>query len=226
MNDIMDILGNSVRRTIIHKLCEGPDYALRMSKELRMGQQLVSKHLKILEENGLVDVSWAQSDRGAKKKMYSLNKYYSVRVDFAPNIFNESLTSFDDPMEWIKDSSDLDEFERKLTDSLGVASNEKLNPLSLLVSEIDENIKLMEKKRARLLFIRNYVMKEVSKVIDDLDRKERQLVHHLVDRGPSSVENISRHLHLREESVRDLLKELVKRDLLEEEKSSYKIQNA
>jgi len=221
----MDVLGNTVRRQIIRKLGEGPDYTLRLSGKLRIGQQLATRHLKILEDAGLVDVSWVSSDRGARRKLYSLNKFYSVRIDFAPNLYSESLTSFDDPMQWFEDSSELDEIEERLRKLMrNTSSTEQLNPINLIISEVDEELNALERKRAKLLYIRNMAMKETLDSIVNIDRSERQMVQHVMDKGSSSVEELSQHLQIREETVRSLLEQLINKNLLEKKGEEIKIQ--
>ena len=214
---MMDVLGNPVRRRIIQKLSEGPDYPLRLSGELNIGQQLASKHLKIITDAGLVDISWEKSSRGAKKKMYTLNKHYSLRLDFAPHVYNEELISFDNPQEWIEDSSELEAFEHSLNALIKEApSIDKLNPVTLLLSEIDLELESIERKRAKLLNLRNLAMKETSSSLEVIDRHERRVIHHIINKGPTTVENLSRHLQLREEIIRKLLIELKEKKLVKE----------
>lgn len=221
----MDVLGNTVRRQIIRKLSEGPDYTLRLSGELRVGQQLATKHLKILEDAGLVDVFWQRSDRGARRKLYNLKKFYSVRIDFAPHLYTESLTSFDDPIQWFEDSSELGEIEERLRKIMrNTSSTDQLNLINLIISEVDEELNILERKRAKLLYIRNMAMKETLDSMVDIDRSERQMVHHVMDKGSSSVEELSHHLQIREETVRDILDQLIHKNLLEKKGEEIKIQ--
>ena len=67
-SNIVDVLGNPIRRRIIRKLSEGPDYTLRLSNELNIAQQLATKHLKVIRNAELVDVFREKSNRGAEKK--------------------------------------------------------------------------------------------------------------------------------------------------------------
>ena len=47
---VVGVLGNPVRRSIIRKLSEGPDYTLRLSNELNIAQQLAAKHLNVIRD--------------------------------------------------------------------------------------------------------------------------------------------------------------------------------
>jgi ArsR family transcriptional regulator len=54
LNLLLRILENPMRRRIIERLSQEPNYPLRLSKEFSLGQQLIAKHLKIMEDSGLV----------------------------------------------------------------------------------------------------------------------------------------------------------------------------
>jgi predicted transcriptional regulator len=156
---VVDVIGNPVRRRIIQKLSEGPDYTLRLSNELNIHQQLASKHLKVIRNAQLVDVVRQPSDKGADKNMFSLNKFYSLQIDFSPNLYNQRLISFNNPQLWITADNYMDKLEdqvMELTDEeCGVDS---INPLSTIVQSIDDELESLEKRRARLLYIRNLAM--------------------------------------------------------------------
>jgi predicted transcriptional regulator len=94
---VIGILGNSVRRDIIKKLSQGPDYTLRLSSELNINQQLAAKHLKVIQDAELVDVVRQKSTLGADKNVFNLNKFYSLQIDFSPSLYNERLISFNNP---------------------------------------------------------------------------------------------------------------------------------
>jgi len=205
-------------------LSEGSDYPLRLSGELNIGQQLASKHLEVIHDAGLVDISWEKSNRGAKKKMYTLNKYHSLRLDFAPHVYNEELISFDNPLEWIDDSSEFEEFEHSLNalfqERPGI---DKLNPVTLLLSEIDLELESLEQKRAKLLHLRTTAMKETSSSLEVMDRPERRIIHHIINKGPTTVENLSRHLQLRGEIIRKVLNELKTKKLVKEKDQQFSL---
>jgi predicted transcriptional regulator len=208
-NQIITVLGNHIRRRIIRKLSDGSDYALRMAQELEIGQQLASKHLNVIQDAQLVDISLKKSDRGAKKKMYALNKYYSLRIDFAPNLYNESLISFSHPNEWIKNSPDLEEIVENLEDQMDESlSIKRINSLNQILFKIDKEIESLDTKRTRLLYLRNLAMKKTSRLLEKKKRHERQIIKYIINNGPTTVANLSKYLNLREEIIRNTLKTL------------------
>lgn len=212
---VVDVIGNPVRRRIIQKLSEGPDYTLRLSNELNIHQQLASKHLKVIRNAQLVDVVRQPSDKGADKNMFSLNKFYSLQIDFSPNLYNQRLISFNNPQLWITADNYMDKLEdqvMELTDEeCGVDS---INPLSTIVQSIDDELESLEKRRARLLYIRNLAMNASVTALEELDRKKRQIIHYVLNVGSASIDAISRHMQLREQTIKDLVDDLEHEDIL------------
>lgn len=212
---VVEVLGNPIRRQIIRKLSEGPDYALRLSNELNIHQQLATKHLKVIRNADLVDMVRQKSDRGADQKLFSLNKFYSLQIDFSPSLYNERLISFNDPDRWILADNYMENLENQVQDLTEEESGvDKINPLSQVIQAIDDELQSMEKRRARLLYIRNLAMNASGQAMDEMDRGKRQVLHYILDQGQASVETLSRQLQLREETIRNIVGDLEKEDLV------------
>ena len=212
---VIDVIGNPTRRRIIQKLSEGPDYTLRLSNELNIHQQLASKHLKVIRNAELVDVVRQPSDRGADKNMFSLNKFYSLQIDFSPNLYNQRRISFNNPHLWIS----ADNYMDKLEDQVMELSDEEcgvdsINPLAQMVQSVDDELESLEKRRARLLYIRNLAMNASVKALEELGRKKRQIIRYVLNQGSASILSISRHMQLREQIIRDLVDDLEHEDIL------------
>jgi predicted transcriptional regulator len=212
---VVVVLGNPVRRRLIEKLSEGPDYTLRLSNELNIHQQLAAKHMKVLRNAELVDVVRQKSKKGADKNVFSLNKFYSLQIDFSPNLYNQRLISFNNPDLWATADNYMDRLEDKVTD-LGEEESgiDKINPLGNIVQSIDDELESLEKRRARLLYIRNLAMNASVQALDELDRKKRQVMHFILNQGSTTVNAISRHMQLREEVIRDLVSDLENEDIV------------
>jgi DeoR/GlpR family transcriptional regulator of sugar metabolism len=50
--------------------------------------------------------------------------------------------------------------------------------------------------------------------LEELDRKKRQIIHYVLNQGSANIESMSRHMQLREQSIRDLVDDLEKEDIL------------
>jgi len=212
---VVEVLGNPIRRQIIRKLSEGPDYALRLSNELNIHQQLAAKHLKVIRNADLVDIVRQKSGRGADQKLFTLNKFYSLQIDFSPSLYNERLISFNNPDRWVLADNYMEHLENQVHDLVEEESGvDKINPLSQIIQVIDDELEDMEKRRARLLYIRNLAMNTSGVAMDELDRRKRQVLHYILDQGQANIVTLSRHLQLREETVRDIVGDLEKEGLV------------
>ncbi len=215
---VVGVLGNPVRRSIIRKLSEGPDYTLRLSNELNIAQQLAAKHLKVIRDAELVDVVRQKSDRGADKNVFHLNKFYSLQIDFSPALYNERLISFNNPGQWIQQDNHMERLETQVKDiEEDSLDPDDVPPLSQIIQAIDDELDSIEKRRARLLYIRNLALEATHGALEEMDRRKKQLVHHIVDQGPTSVEMLSRTFDLREDVIRDVVTELQKEGLVRKE---------
>jgi len=211
---VVGVLGNPVRRNIIKKLSEGPDYTLRLSNELNINQQLAAKHLKVIQDAELVDVVRQKSALGADKNVFHLNKFYSLQIDFSPSLYNERLISFNNPHQWIQEDNYMERLEEQVKD----IDDEELDvddvpPLRQIVEVIDAELEGLEKRRARLLYIRNLALGAAQGALEELDRRKKQIIQRLVDVGPASIEVLSKTLQLQEADVRDIVSELEKEGL-------------
>jgi len=212
---VVEVLGNPVRRRLIEKLSEAPDYTLRLSNELNIHQQLAAKHMKVLRNAELVDVIRQKSKKGADKNVFSLNKFYSLQIDFSPNLYNQRLISFNNPSLWTTADNYMDQLEDKVTDLGDEESGiDKINPLGNIVQSIDDELESLEKRRARLLYIRNLAMNASVQALDELDRKKRQVMHFILNQGSTTVNAISHHMQLSEKTIRDLVSDLENEDIV------------
>jgi hypothetical protein len=86
---------------------------------------------------------------------------------------------------------------------------DKIEPISEDIADIDEKLEDMEKKRMLLLSVRNSIMREASKIIQEIDNWDaRRVFHQVLHEEDTSVRHISEVLNLREENVKQLLQKL------------------
>jgi len=212
---VVGVLGNPVRRHIIKKLSEGPDYTLRLSNELNIHQQLAAKHLKVIQDAELVDVVRQKSNIGADKNVFALNKFYSLQIDFSPSLYNERLISFNNPHQWIQEDDYMEGLEEKVKDIDEEAEVDDVSPIREIIKLIDDELEGLEKRRARLLYIRNLALGAAQNALEEVDRAKRQVIQHLIDLGPTSVEALSKAFQIGEDTVRDIISELEREDIVE-----------
>jgi predicted transcriptional regulator len=86
---LLDVLGNETRRRILNLISHEPMYFNQLAKEIRTGQQAILRHVKILEDTGLIESYAMKSDLGAPDR-----KYYRVNTSFnlSISVSNDNFT--------------------------------------------------------------------------------------------------------------------------------------
>jgi predicted transcriptional regulator len=201
---------NPIRRRIIARLSQKPNYQLQLSKELDISQQLVAKHLGSMEEAGLVSTVLEDSPRGPQRKEYLLRKSVSITIDLAPSLFRARMFSFGavpgtDPDEQGPMAARANEFLMYPD----VAS--KLKPLAQLISEVDKKLDEMEERRAVLIYLRGLALREAARVTPMLDSSDRKVVlQHIMREQRDGIGDISASLGIHQRVVGSILEEIEK----------------
>jgi predicted transcriptional regulator len=213
LDRLLKILENPIRRKIIERLSQEPNYTLQLAKELGLSQQLVAKHLKIMEENGLVKSNTQSSPSGPQRKVFGLAKSLSITVNVAPHLFKQDIVFFD-----LKPQArQMPETHESLIKRKDIIEDypdwkDKLKPYAQLLSDIDLKLEMLENNRVHLLSIRNSIMRDVSEIIQKIrDANARRIFHLALDEHDQSVRRISQTLNLREELVKQIIQN-IKRD--------------
>ena len=210
LDSILMILENPTRRDIIKRLSEESNYPLQLAKDLGLGQQLVAKHLRTMEDAGIVKSSIESSPTGPKRRLYVLNKSLSVTVDVAAHLFKAKVVSFDA----VPKNEEISEASASLIDRVDKISGhpeeyERINPFTKVISDIDEKLEALENERSILLYIRNFAMREASHIVETFKNSDtRRILYRTLDSPENNIKNISESLNLREALVRQALVKL------------------
>jgi predicted transcriptional regulator len=210
LDSVLQVIENPVRRRIIKRLSQEPSYALQLSKELRLGQPLVAKHLTLMEKAGLVTSALESSPNGPERRRYSLAKSISITMDVAPHLFKERAISFSTSPK-VKDSKEANAPLGKRVREALAAPDEKarLSLISDVLSDIDLRIGTVEDERVGLLTVRNELMNEAARMVGNLEDKDtRRVVFYILEEHDKEVASISQSLDMREMVVRSILEEL------------------
>ncbi|MFO7835398.1 MAG: ArsR family transcriptional regulator [Candidatus Thorarchaeota archaeon] len=209
IDDFITLLENPTRRRILERLSHEPGYSLRIAKELGISQQLVSSHLRIMEEGGLIESELEDSTRGPKRRVYSLSKNLLITIELAPHLFDLRMISFrtePDAANFRKSSSGLLEELELISEQ---NEREQIGEFADLLDRIDALLDRMERERAILLYIRNRVVHKASHIVKKIDRPNvRRVLYCILDSQDETVTSISSKLNLREQTVRSILKDL------------------
>ena len=202
LDAVLGTVENPIRRRIIARLSQEPNYQLQLSKELGLSQQLVAKHLVTLEGAGMVSTVLEDSPRGPQRKEYLLKKSFSVTVDLAPNLFRARVFSFG-----AVTGAQEGEEQAQLMLQPGEAS--RIRPLTQIVEEVDKKLKEMEEERAVLLYLRSLALREAAKASTSLGQTDRKKVlRYIMHEQRDGVSDISNSLGLQQRVVGDILEEI------------------
>jgi len=209
LDAVLGTVENPIRRRIIAKLSEEPNYQLQLSKELGVSQQLVAKHLDTIEKAGLVSTVDQDSPRGPKRKEYLLKHGFSVTVDLAPNLFRTRIFSFG-VLPGMQENEDR---AQMVTQVGGVPrypeGASRIRPLTQVVAEVDKKLNDMEEERAVLLYIRSLALREAARITTSLPSVDRKRVlRYLMREEGDSIGNISASLGLQKQVVGEILEEI------------------
>ncbi len=219
LDSILLAVENPVRRKIIRRLSEEPGYQLQLSKELGLSQQLVAKHLDSMEDAGFVSSMLETSPRGPKRKEYLLRRSVSITIDFAPSLFRTRVFSFG-ASPGVMEDSESSALIARMNDVLRYPDEAaKIGPLGEIISDLERKLKQMEEERAVLLYLRNLAMTEAARASGAFrGANRRKTLQYLLREQNNSLNRMSTTLGLREQIVGDILVEIEK-ELLDEDEN-------
>lgn len=200
---------NPIRRRIIARLSEEPNYQLQLSKELGLSQQLVAKHLITMEDAGLVRTISQDSPRGPQRKEYLLKKSFSVTIDLAPNLFRARMFSFG-AVPGVNENDERAQMVAQVSEVMRYPEGaSRIRPLTRVVAEVDKKIKEMEEERAVLLYIRSLALREAARITTSIPIGDRRKVlRYLMREEGDGIGNISASLGLQKQAVGEILEEI------------------
>jgi len=201
---------NPIRRRIIARLSQKPNYQLQLSKELDISQQLVAKHLGNMEDAGLVSTILEDSPRGPQRKEYLLKKSFSITIDLAPSLFRARMFSFGAVPGM--DSDEQGQMAAKTSEALMFPDEaSRLKPLAQIIAEVDKKLNEMEEQRAVLLYLRGLALREAARVTTSLGSAGRkEVLKYIMKEQRNGIDDISASLGLHQRIVESILEEIEK----------------
>ncbi len=210
LDSMLGTVENPIRRRIIARLSQKPNYQLQLSRELDISQQLVAKHLGSMEDAGLVSTVLEDSPRGPQRKEYLLKKSVSITIDLAPSLFRARIFSFGavpgmDPNEQGQLTAKANEALMFPDEASGI------KPLAQIIAEVDRKLNEMEEQRAVLLYLRGLALREAARVTISLGSADRKKVlKYIMKEQRDGIDDISASLGLHQRVVGNILEEIEK----------------
>ena len=209
LDAVLGTVENPIRRKIIARLSEEPNYQLQLSKELGLSQQLVAKHLVCMEDAGLVCTISQDSPRGPQRKEYLLEKSFSVTIDLAPNLFRARLFSFG-AVPGVQEVDERAQMISQVNEALRYPEGaSRIRPLTRVVAAVDKKLKEMEEERAVLLYLRSLALREAARITTSIPIGDRRRVlRYLMREEGGGIEGISTSLGIQKQAVSEILEEI------------------
>ena len=210
LDSMLGTVENPIRRRIIARLSQKPNYQLQLSRELDISQQLVAKHLGSMEDAGLVSTVFEDSPRGPQRKEYLLRKSFSITIDLAPSLFRARMFSFGAVPG--RDSDEQSQMSAKAGEALRFPEEaSRIKPLAQFIAEVDRKLGEMEERRAVLLYLRGLALREATRVTTSLGSADRKKVlKYIMKEQRDGIEDISASLGLQQRVVGNILEEIEK----------------
>jgi predicted transcriptional regulator len=201
---------NPIRRRIIARLSQKPNYQLQLSRELDVSQQLVAKHLGSMEDAGLVSTVLEDSPRGPQRKEYLLKKSFSITIDLAPSLFRARIFSFGAVPGMGADEQG--QMNAKASEALMFPDEaSRIKPLAQIIAEVDRKLNEMEEQRAVLLYLRGLALREAARVTISLGSADRRkMLKYIMKEQGEGIDGISASLGLHQRVVGNILEEIEK----------------
>jgi ArsR family transcriptional regulator len=164
-NILLDVLGNETRRRILNLISHEPMYFNQLAREIGTGQQAILRHVKILEDSGLIESYAKKSDlRAPNRKYYKVNSSFNLNI----SVSNDNFTVRNE---------DIEELRYKEADIL----YKKFDELDSIVLHQDDSLnKIMDKGSKTKYIGRKSTLslgQILSKLQKNLEDTEEQILH-------------------------------------------------
>ena len=216
VDQLFHLLENPTRRRILQLLSVERLYPLKMhkqlSKEMDVTQQSIVKHLKILEEHGIVESKDEPSSRGPNRRVYTATREISLHIDVGPSTYKQKAeTDFDLSSLSTQHKHVLDAIE----ESRSMDSKARMDLLSRVSEDLRKSVDDVENERRSLMALVGELNREITSTAQraECDYQERRLLHHILRNMDYTIEGAAASLGLREAEVRVILESLQNRGL-------------
>ena len=212
---MLRVLASPTRREIIARLAAETHYPLQLSRELGVSQQAIMKHMKVLEDAGLVRGVEEASDQGGPPRMaYKLTSSFSVSIDLGPALFSSHIEVFDRGVR--------PEAKKAPPEPIGPreAAAMRLSELSREVSDLGREMAHLDRRRQDLVARKMRILGEAHHLIARLTDEylSRRILYWITESEEFSVSLLSEQFDLRERVAQDIYRDLLRAHLVPEHK--------
>ncbi len=206
---LLSVIENPTRRRILEALVREPHYPLQLSRELGMSQQIIMKHLKVLEDYRMVRSYPEESDQGGPmRKRYVPISGFTITVDVGSGLFSveSSRREMEDESSHLREKAEGEGGLQDLTERVISLRRE----LSVLDGQLDE----LRKKREELIDQKEGMLDEAVHLVESapLDYGQRHVVFEYIQHPDIDHRQLADYLGLRDDVVQEILRPYQSRD--------------
>jgi ArsR family transcriptional regulator len=203
LNSILDIIGNNTRRKILAALAREPMYFNQLANEVGIGQQAILRHMKALEDIGLIESYAEKSTLGApNRKYYRLSSSFSLTISISQDSFSIESRKIEQYRHRESDKF-YKEYDLLTQDNDGVS----LKRLQTNLSSIEKEIYTLDSRLNDLRALRQLTVHRLHKISKDNfeEEIERKILHIIMDEAPKSVSELANKLNEKQSYVSKIL---------------------
>jgi ArsR family transcriptional regulator len=184
---ILNSLGNDTRRKILTILSEEPMYFNQLAKKIKIGQQAILRHLRALEDVGLIETYGEKSDFGAPdRKYYRLNDSFILTISLSEDSFTITKQNI------IESRHKESKKYYKAFDLMPDDEGESLSSLQRSLSDIEAETSTLESRLNDLRALKQLVLGRLHKIgMSSFEEDERKILYKIVTESPSSMAELS-----------------------------------
>jgi len=206
IDELLSVLGSPTRRRILEMLAEERHYPLQLSRELKVSQQAISKHLKILEEADLVRSMLEDTPGGPPHRCYIPTKRLSLFINMGPNLFQTDMFRLEEGLR--EDFPELEETLKAV--EAAETPNEKVRVVAAAVDKLNNEIQELEVRHTRLARMKEALLRDAYGIIERSydDYHQRRIARYVVETGVPSLEDLSEGLDMRMKVLEGMVNEI------------------
>ena len=184
-------------------------YFNQLAKEISIGQQAILRHMKTLEDIGLIESYAEKSNLGAPdRKYYRLNSSFSLTIclsDDAFSIENHKIEQY----RYKESDKFYEEYDLLAQEDDG----ETLNQLQSNLTKIEMEISNLDSRLNDLRALKQLIVSRLHKIAKDNfeEEFERKILHTIVGDSPKSVSELANKLNEKQSNVTKTLHRMNKK---------------
>lgn len=208
---LLNILGNESRRTILQMLALRPCYVSEISERMHLGPKAVQTHLEMLENAGLI----SSKTNEQRRKYYRITENIKLEVFVSPYSYSMETRMF--ILKPVSNNSRTDSNENVQK------SIESLQQLNKYLYELESDRRELANKQQEIEIKMTDVMARCIDRINEIaeDSLEAEIMQTIL-KEPQDRRELSMRLRLPEYMMEDNLQSLIERKIIREIKKDKK----